>query len=213
MICGVDEAGKGAVLGPLVVAAVAAESHAACDGMGLADSKVLSPKQREALYEVICKTFPVSVVIIGPTEIDDRRKRETMNQIVAGAHALAITALLPLECAICDACDVNEGRYAASVASRLNNACPVDARHHADRNFRLVGAASIVAKVCRDREVRNFQAEYGNIGSGYPSDPETIAFLRRHIASAGSPPPIARSSWKTVQSMIAQRTQTTFSDY
>jgi ribonuclease HII len=213
MICGVDEAGKGAVLGPLVVAAVAAESHAACEGLGLADSKVLSPKRREALYEVICGIFPVSVVRIGSAEIDDRRKHETMNEIVAGAHALAIASLLPLECAVCDACDVDEGRYAASVASRLDNACPVDARHHADQNFPLVGAASIVAKVCRDREVRNFYAEYGNVGSGYPSDPVTIAFLKHYIASAGSPPPIARSSWKTVQSMIAQRAQTTFSDY
>lgn len=213
MICGVDEAGKGAVLGPLVVAAVAAESHAACEGLGFADSKTLAPLRREALYKVICATFQVSVIFIEATEIDRRRKRETMNEIVAGAHAGVIAALLPLEKAICDACDVDEERYAATVGAHLHHACPVDAHHHADQNLPLVGAASIVAKVCRDREIRKYQTDYGNIGSGYPSDSVTISFLENYLAAADAPPAIARCSWKTVEAMVARRQQATFSDY
>ena len=70
-------------------------------------------------------------------------------------------------------------------------------KHKADDLYAVVSAASIVAKVTRDRMIEDLKSQWGNIGSGYPSDPDTIAFLKRYIKERGEPPSIARMSWKT----------------
>ena len=57
----------------------------------------------------------------------------------------------------------------------------------------------------RDREIRKLKALYGEIGSGYPSDPRTLEFLERWIEERGEPPPIARKSWKTVREILERK--------
>ena len=204
MLCGVDEAGKGSVLGPMVVAAVGCWREEDLAPLPIQDSKVLKPEQREAIYEVLLRDFAVSVVTIDAAGIDEARSRMSMNDCVAELHAEVIRELKPRSACV-DACDVNAERYGRRVADCLDFPCEIISEHRADARYRIVGAASIVAKVTRDRAVRDLDEEYGNVGSGYPSDPVTIEFLKRYIRDHGSPPPCARRSWKTVAN-LSQRT-------
>jgi len=108
---------------------------------------------------------------------------------------------------------VNAFRYAEMVKSHLEYPCEIISEHHADESFRVVSAASIVAKVVRDRAIVTLSKKYGTIGSGYSSDPVTIEFLAAYIDEYKMPPPIARKSWKTVSRMIAQKQQSRLSEF
>jgi ribonuclease HII len=99
------------------------------------------------------------------------------------------------------------------VKSYLEQSCEIVSEHHADQTFKVVSAASIVAKVTRDRAIMALSKKYGNIGSGYPSDPVTIAFLSAYIDEHKCPPPIARKSWKTVTTMLANKQQSQLSEF
>jgi ribonuclease HII len=212
VICGVDEAGKGSVLGPMVVAAVGVPSEDVFSDLQVNDSKQLSFKMRERLYAIIRKRFRVVTVRIDAHEIDEIRTMMTMNACVARAHARVIDKLSPT-LAYVDACDVNAFRYAAMVKSYLEQACEIVSEHHADQTFKVVSAASIVAKVTRDRAIAALSKKYGEIGSGYPSDPVTIAFLSAYIDEHKTPPPIARKSWKTVTTMVGKKQQSYLSEF
>jgi len=212
VICGVDEAGKGSVLGPMVVAAVGVPSEDVFSDIEVHDSKLLSPRMRERLYAVIRKRFRVVTVRIDAHEIDEIRMGMTMNACVARAHARVIDKLSPT-LAYVDACDVNAIRYADMVKSHLEQPCDIVSEHHADQTFKVVSAASIVAKVTRDRAIAALSKKYGEIGSGYPSDPVTIAFLSAYIDEHKTPPPIARKSWKTVTTMIGKKQQSQLSEF
>lgn len=212
MICGVDEAGKGSVLGPMVVAAVAVSSEDALDDLGVKDSKLLSAKERERLYALIKKRCKVAIVRLDANEIDAIRTEMTMNAAVARAHAQVIRKLSP-HCAYVDACDVNIFRYAEMVKSHLDNHCEIVSEHHADEKFPVVSAASIIAKVTRDRAIATLSKKFGELGSGYPSDPVTIRFLNDWIDEHKEAPPIARKSWKTVSAILARRSQKSLMDF
>ncbi|MEN6341572.1 MAG: ribonuclease HII [Methanospirillum sp.] len=213
MIAGVDEAGKGAVLGPLVVAAVAASDWEAVASLGERDSKALTPRRREAVCAEIVEALPFAVVEVPADAIDLARGRETMNGIVAGAHAAALRTLFVaghrIAVAYLDACDVREGRYAATVGRQLGHACTVVGNHHADDLLAVVAAASIVAKVRRDAALRALAEEHGRFGSGYPSDPATCRFLDACLEAGGPLPSFVRASWRTVTDRQRARGQTT----
>ena len=207
-----DEAGKGSVLGPMVIAAVGVSSENVFAEVEVADSKLLSPKVRERLYITIRKRFRVATIRIDAHEIDEIRTGMTMNACVARAHAQVIDKLSPA-IAYVDACDVNAFRYADMVKSHLETSCEVVSEHNADQTFKVVSAASIVAKVTRDRVITALSKKYGEIGSGYPSDPVTIAFLSAYIDEHKCPPPIARKSWKTVTVMLGKKQQSQLSQF
>jgi len=206
VICGVDEAGKGSVLGPMVIAGVGVASEDVLSGIPVKDSKLLSPAERERLYALIRKRCKITTVIIDAAEIDAIRREMTLNSCVARAHAEVIRKLAPAV-AYVDACDVNALRYAETVKSHLDKPCEVVSEHHADQTYSVVSAASIIAKVTRDRVITKLAKKHGAIGSGYPADPITVSYLTAYIDKHGSPPPIARKSWKTVISMLAKKEQ------
>jgi ribonuclease HII len=208
----VDEAGKGAVLGPMVIAAVGCTDPGDLAALGLRDSKQLSPIRRNLLYEEIVPRFPTAVRVMEPGEIDDRRRRMTMNALLAEAHAEVIRGLRPAV-AYVDACDVNASRHGRQVAGRLGHPCRVVARHHADATYPVVMAASIVAKVTRDRAIGCLAERYGPIGSGYPSDEETVAFLLRELEMTGRAPLCARWSWETVRAARQRQEQSSILDF
>jgi ribonuclease HII len=211
VICGVDEAGKGAVFGPLVVAAVACVSDEEARAVGARDSKTLSPKRRKEIYTVIAARFSVATRILTPGEID-ARPRASLNTCIARAHAAVVSDLSP-EMAILDACDVDERRYKRTVAGFLSKKCRILSVHEADRIYPVVGAASIVAKVLRDRAIAELALEFGEIGSGYPSDPVTIAYLKQYLGDRKVPPPFARKSWATTRILMNELNQTRISDF
>lgn len=212
MICGVDEAGKGSVLGPMVIAAVGISSEDILEGIRVRDSKLLSAKERERLYKIIKKKCQVATVRLDAQQIDIMRRDMTLNEAVARSHAQVIIKLSP-DYAYLDACDVNTFRYAEMVKNHLIQPCEIISEHHADEKFPVVSAASIIAKVTRDRAIATLAKKYGTIGSGYPSDPVTINFLNSYIDEYRVPPPIARKSWKTVSAILSRKSQRNLDDF
>lgn len=212
MICGVDEAGKGSVLGPMVIAAVGISSEDILEGIRVRDSKLLCAKERERLYKIIKKKCQVATVRLDAQQIDIIRRDMTLNEAVARSHAKVIVKLSP-DIAYLDACDVNTFRYAEMVKNHLVLPCEIISEHHADEKFPVVSAASIIAKVTRDRAIATLAKKYGTIGSGYPSDPVTIHFLNSYINEHHVPPPIARKSWKTVSAILSKKSQRRLNDF
>ncbi|APW96416.1 ribonuclease HII [Halobiforma lacisalsi AJ5] len=215
---GVDEAGKGPALGSMFAAAVHLEEPAVLPD-GIADSKRLSPSRRDALAETIREDDRISVGVaeVPPERIDD--PETDMNSLTVRAHAAAIEDALADVAAddriagLCDACDTDADRFARRVADACGpfegeGTLEVDARHGADDDSPLVGAASIVAKVERDAHVAAIADEYGDVGSGYPGDSTTREFLSDYVAEHGELPPFARSSWSTCEELLAEARQT-----
>ena len=212
VICGIDEAGKGSVLGPMVVAGVSAPDMDDVALTGVADSKTLSRKRRESLYAEITGKFVTACRIISAEEIDRLRAEISMNDIVARAHAEVIQKL-PCGTVYVDACDVNAERYGRAVSGYAGEGYSIVSEHKADERFPVVSAASVVAKVTRDRCIEGLHEEFGNFGSGYPSDPLTIQFLEAYMAEFGLPPTCARSSWETTRRIRDRLSQASLFDF
>ena len=202
MICGVDEAGRGPVLGPLIICGIAVESDKALKKLGVRDSKKLSPKKREELAAEIVKIARIELVEVSADEIDSLRKHMTMNELEAKAFAAIVERLGP-EIAYLDAADVDEDNFGRAVSSRLKCNAQIVSQHKADDTFPVVSAASIIAKVNRDRRVREIEREIGRpIGSGYQTDDITMTFLKDWIKENGSCPPHTRRSWEPAQNLM-----------
>ncbi|MCL5788811.1 MAG: ribonuclease HII [Candidatus Marsarchaeota archaeon] len=197
---GIDEAGRGALLGPLVVAGVAVDedSLVRLKSFGVRDSKQLSPRRREQLYPLIREAArKVSVIEISPHEIDVRGKRGiNLNELELQKMA-QIAESLGCETVYVDAVDTDEQRFGAMLSKRVPGIRFVS-EHRADEVYVVTGAASIVAKVTRDARIRELQGVYGPLGSGYPSDPRTTEFVKRYYITEGRLPDFVRSTWKTV---------------
>ncbi len=204
-ICGIDEAGKGPVLGPMVAAGVCVDDTDKLEGLGIRDSKKLSPKKRETIFEEIVSSYKTAVVVRSPADIDARVG--TMNEFTVSCHAEVLRTLRP-DTVYLDACDVNAVRFGENVLAVSGIEAIVVSEHKADARYAVVGAASIVAKVTRDRIIDELKEEFGDIGSGYPSDAKTIAFLKRYVREYGKPPACARRSWQTVSDILEGEKQT-----
>ncbi len=205
MICGVDEAGRGPVLGPLVVCGVAVESDARLVEMGVRDSKKLTPRRREELAVEIALVGKLKVIEVSADEIDVARKLVTMNELEAEMFGEVVSSLSPAV-AYMDAADANAENFRRMVQSHTRCSAKLNARHKADEDYPVVAAASIIAKVTRDRRMREIGEEAGvEVGSGYPSDPVTKKFLRDWVEARGSLPPFARKSWETSQKIMRMK--------
>jgi len=198
-ILGIDEAGRGSVLGPLVIAGVVIpqKMENVIDNMGVKDSKRLTPARREVLSRKLKKMFEWDVVVYSAHDIDDMRAQGiNLNEIERrGMQEL----ILRLDCdkVIVDAVDVKPQRF----QDKLERATAKDvkAEHKADDKYLEVGAASIIAKQTRDEAIAKINKDYedvGGIGSGYPSDPTTKEFLSNYTYN--QMPPFVRKSWSTV---------------
>ncbi len=210
-IAGIDEAGKGPVIGPMCVAGVAIDEDRVhlIKACGVKDSKKLTPRRRTLLDEKIREIADgVFVFEVSAQQIDELRTIKTMNEIVVICNARVLEHLRP-EHAFLDAADVNEARFGKNVQKECKLAVAVTSRHRADDTYPIVAAASIVAKVARDRAIDALQSEIGKIGSGYPSDPVTIRFLKGWYRENGSLPECVRHSWKTAKNVIASAAQRT----
>lgn len=204
--CGIDEAGKGPVLGPMVAAGVSVLDVNDLSNLGIKDSKKLRPKKRDEIYETLVASYKTAVVIRTPADIDARLG--TMNQFTVECHA-EVLQQLKADVVYLDACDVNAARFGTNVlnAAGLSSDTKVFSEHKADEKYLVVGAASIVAKVTRDRIIDELKEEFGEIGSGYPSDAKTVAFLTNYIREHGVPPACARKSWQTVTDILEKNKQ------
>lgn len=202
MLAGVDEAGRGPVLGPLVVAAVMMESDKPLKKLGVKDSKLLSPAKRAAMLpEIVKLAHRVEVRVIPAEELNARMPKQNLNEIEVDAFAELVERLAPTK-AFLDACDVNAERFGQNVAKRITHACAIRAEHEADARHPIVAAASIVAKTERDRLMHAIANEHGACGSGYSHDAVTRAWLEGYVASHGKLPTFARREWETSRRLI-----------
>jgi len=208
---GVDEAGKGPVLGSMFAAAVRAEPAALPDGVG--DSKGIAPATREQLdADIRTAADAVAVAEIPVSRIDD--PETDMNTLTVAAHAEALSGVAADGLAgLVDAGDTDAERFGRRVADRLEPTVDLAAEHSADETDPLVGAASIVAKVARDSHVRGLADTHGDVGSGYPSDPTTREFLAGYVERHGELPDCARSSWSTCEDVLAAAQQSTLGEF
>ncbi|MEE6209556.1 ribonuclease HII [Salarchaeum sp. III] len=208
---GVDEAGKGPVLGSMFAACVVADADALPDG--LRDSKKLSPARRDDLDAALrdAEGVRVGVAEIPVERIDD--PATDMNTLTVDAHAAAIDAADAEGRGIVDAGDTSEERFAGRVREAANTDVNVTAEHGADEAYALVAAASVVAKVARDAHVAELSSEYSDVGSGYPSDPRTREFLAKYVGEHGIIPDCARASWSTCDDVLAAAEQSALSEF
>jgi ribonuclease HII len=216
MRIGADEAGKGPVLGPMVAAAIRAPAGELPDGV--ADSKRLSPARREALAATLRGDDAIAVGV-GVVPVDRIDAPETdMNTLTVEAQVRAIAAVTADgDEALVDAGDVNESRFGRRVregVAETGVSIDVQAEHGADDEHAVVAAASVVAKVERDRRVDDLGADYDRpLGSGYPSDPTTRGFLREYVREHGALPACARESWQTCADVLAAAEQSSLGEF
>jgi ribonuclease HII len=134
-----------------------------------------------------------------PAEIDQvvetKKKLHKLNRLEAHAMAKVIETLKP-DIAYVDASDVLAERFKEHIAEKLPFKVKIVSEHKADATYPVVSAASIIAKVERDRAVQELTKKYGDMGAGYPSDPRTIRFLENWITKYGLYPDFVRKSWK-----------------
>lgn len=201
MHVGVDEAGRGPVLGPLVVAGVLGDP--ADVPSGVTDSKQLAPERRRTLADRIRSTGSLTCQVraIEAPDLNERMASgETLDRIETKAFR-AIIQSLDADRAVVDPVGSDPAAFEATLASDLDG-CTVEARVAADAEDLLVGAASILAKVARDAAIEEIAESVGTpVGSGYPSDPTTRGFLTDWRKRSADPPPFARTAWSTMETL------------
>jgi ribonuclease HII len=213
IICGIDEAGRGPVLGPMVICGVCFHKSKLnmLSEIGVKDSKKLSVKRRSELAKIIknnCESY--KTIIVDAQEIDAREeKRITLNRLEEFKMADIINELQP-DIVYIDAADVNEERFKKSIIKQLcYSPKRIISKHKADDLFPIVSASSIIAKDLRDNIIEDLKKKYGDIGSGYPSDIRTIEFLRDWVKEKKNVPPFARTSWETTKKIIREELSNT----
>jgi ribonuclease HII len=190
-------------MGPLVAAAVMVETDTELKRLKVKDSKLLTRVRREELDPLIREVARVEVAVIPASDIDDFLSTGTLNLLEARVFAELIDRLEPQQ-AFVDAADVVEARFAKHILEQT--ACRPDmvCQHHADVNYPVVSAASIIAKVVRDRAMDDIEAGFGRpIGSGYAHDQATIDFITSWLQENGALPPHVRRSWKTAKDLYS----------
>lgn len=213
---GIDEAGRGPVVGPLVVGLVAVDDPKVLENLDVRDSKLLRPARRRQLDEGIRRVARVETLAVPADELDRRMARWSLNRVEVDAFA-SLGRRVEADAYFLDACDTNAGRFGLEFLAGLKRAPPpprVVSEHKADARYAVVSAASIVAKVHRDAAIRDIAArlepEIGlPLGSGYSHDVVTRTFLQRYLEAKGRLPREARVAWSTSRDLIARRAQTT----
>ncbi|MDD5012526.1 MAG: ribonuclease HII [Candidatus Nanoarchaeia archaeon] len=217
LILGIDDAGRGPVIGPMVLAGCLIDDTVESElkNLGVKDSKQLTQKRREFLSEKIkglAETF--EIVLAHPEEIDRKnhdginlnaleaiKMAEVINRINKGFSRIKV---------IIDCPSVSIEKWKDYLKTKINNLSNLEivCEHKADVNHISVSAASILAKCVREIEMGKLKEQYGSeIGSGYCSDPLTTKFLQKHAQTYGDKGIFRKtwSTWKDVCSMAEQQ--------
>ncbi len=208
LVAGLDDAGRGAAIGPLAVAGVLIDEkqYPKLLELRVRDSKLLTPEKRRKL-EVKIKRIAIKhhVLLIAPSKVDYfvSRKPETggLNRLEAYAMAEVIDLLKP-DLAYIDASDTSTERFKRYITEKLSSKVKLIVEHKADSKYPIVSAASILAKVARDAAIEDLKRRYGDLGSGYMADPKTTRFLKEYLSREGRFPDFVRTSWKPVKRML-----------
>ena len=213
-IAGIDEAGRGPVIGPMVMAGAMFDEKdiPRLKAMGVKDSKLLTREKRDELFveiKKIAKSY--EIIITGPKEIDSALESDHLNLNWLEAHKTAeiINKLKPGKVTV-DSPSNNCSAYASYLKKLLKHKTELECINKADLLHVYVGAASILAKVTRDREMDNIQKKYGNCGPGYMSNETTQKFLAENWEKH---PEIFRHSWTSYKNHQNMKHQKKLEDF
>jgi len=214
LICGIDEAGRGPVLGPMVMAGILIDEKDLdrLKELEVKDSKLMSKEAREKAYEQLIKMIEYDVQIISAVEIDKHLvdPSSNLNKLEALFTSRILNNLKP-EKAIIDLPDKNKKRYVNYIKKRLEKDMEIIAEHKADFNYPVVSAASIIAKVTRDRAMEKIGKRINKeVGSGYMSDSTTVKFLEENWDKGYE---FIRKKWASFKRIEGQNLQTDLSKY
>ena len=176
--------------------------------LGVKDSKLLTTEKREKLAPILKKLADDYVVLkVTAEEIDKLRDETNLNKIEIERMQHIINLLKPDKVVI-DSPEVNTLAFSRKVMSRVRNKkINIISENFADKNYLEVGAASIIAKVERDRDIKKLHEKHGFFGSGYAADEITIRFLKDWIKRNKEFPSFVRKSWFTAQRIKEEKEQ------
>jgi ribonuclease HII len=206
--CGVDEAGRGAVLGPLVLASctLSPEQEVYFKEIGVKDSKLIVKNKRVSFYDIIKeKATEYKIVAVPAEELNVLMNRYSLNEIEAIKTAEIVKDLkITPNKLILDCPDTQTEKYKKRMINNFNilkhiNNCEILSEHKADLNHISVSCASILAKVTRDKMIFDL---IGPDISGYSSDPRTIKYIKDYILKHKKIPPFARDKWETINNIM-----------
>ncbi len=215
---GIDDAGRGPVIGPMILAGclVDEKTEKEFEKLGVKDSKKLTQKRREFLEKIIKeKSETFEIVLSCPKEIDQTnhdginlnaleaiKVAEIINKINKGFKKIKVIV-------DCPSPSINKWQdFLKTKIKNLSN-LEISCEHKADKNHISVAAASILAKCTREKEMSLLKEKYGaEIGSGYTSDSTTCRFLEKH-AEKYIDDGIFRKTWATWKNLFAKKQQKT----
>tara|TARA_Y100000310_G_scaffold326837_1_gene392285 strand:+ start:8367 stop:9047 length:681 start_codon:yes stop_codon:yes gene_type:complete len=212
LIIGIDDAGRGPIIGPMILAGVILEKkqESFLKKQNITDSKLLFHNTRIKLAKIIkAKTISQKIVKTSPEEIDSSlSKKVNLNTLEAIKTAEIINALNTKKQkikVIVDCPSVNTTAWQNKLLEFIKHPdnLKISCEHKADFNHTSVAAASILAKVTREEEISALKKKFGELGSGYPSDPTTKQFLEkqgRKLKDSG----IFRKSWATWKNLFPE---------
>ncbi len=214
-VVGVDDAGRGPVVGPMVMAGIKIhiDDEKKLKDLGCKDSKLLTREKRDAMFEEIKKLAQeVSIHVIPVEEIDAAVISETSNlNDLEAKHFTDIINTLKPDKAIIDCPSPNIPAYHQQISKKLTCTTDLSCEHKADFNHTIVAAASILAKVTRDREVDKLQKELGiDFGSGYLTDEKTQDFLKKHWKNH---PHAFRKTWAPYKALVEATKQKSLGEF
>jgi ribonuclease HII len=199
-ILGIDEAGRGPVIGPLIIAGVMIKERDQHLLGEVKDSKLLTHNKRIQLGKQIRTNSKYKIIEVSPQEIDKalESKKLNLNWLEAHKQAEIINELNP-DKAIIDCPSPNCNKYEKYLRDLLKNKeIKLIVENKADINYPSCSAASILAKVRREERVYELKQQFGDTGSGYPSDPKTKKFIKQNWRKH---PEIFRHSWQTFKNI------------
>jgi ribonuclease HII len=217
LICGIDEAGRGPVIGPLVMCGllVKEEDEKELVKLKVKDSKLLTKARREFLFDRIKDvSYKSEIIVINPDEIDHAVNNHdglNLNRLEARKSAEIINLLKP-DKAIIDTPSNNIRSYRQYLLRYVKNKnVELVLEHKADLNYPIVSAASILAKVTRDAEIEKIKKRIKiDFGSGYMTDSKTTSFLEKYYEKYKA---LFRKSWLPYQDILNKKFQKKLEDF
>jgi ribonuclease HII len=211
IIAGIDEAGRGPCFGPMTLAitSIDKKDEKKLKELGVKDSKDILPNKRNFLFEKVKEIVKeYNILIVEPIELNDLMTKNNLNEIEAIKIAELINKTkIKVDVFFVDSPDATKGKFEKRIRQYLKKekqGIEIICENKADSKYVIVGAASILAKVTRDRKIEELKKEFGDLGSGYPSDPKTKTFLLNYVKKNKKLPPFSRIFWSTCEKALLE---------
>jgi ribonuclease HII len=206
IIAGADEAGRGAVIGPMVLAGVSVDSKDSkkLKAIGIKDSKELTPKKREELFKQIESIAKDIVVVkVSACKISSFKAKGINLDKVEAMKIAEIISMIDVDKIYIDSIEQNSEKFEKMIREFLpedKKNVKLVVKNYLDESVPVVSAASIIAKVERDREIEEIKKQVNfDFGVGYSHDERTRAFIEKILQTEEQPPSYLRIHWETVQ--------------